>query len=269
MQLPSVQRLGKNVDRYAGETIDMASALEDCVVAARAHGWVVQNMPAAPKPDLFAFVRARTAASQRARRVYMSAGIHGDEPAGPLALRNLLQENRWPADMDLWLCPCLNPTGFALNRRENDEGTDLNRQYLLPKAEETVAHIEWLKRQPDFDLCISLHEDWEAHGFYVYELNPTNRPSLAKHIINAVAKCCPIDPSEIIETRPAQGGIIRPSVDPRSRQDWPESFYLLNHKTTLAYTLEAPSDFPLQTRVAALMLGVNTALEKLEPAVAR
>ena len=71
---------------------------------------------------------------------------------------------------------------------------------------------------------------------------------------------CPIDRSETIEGWPAQNGIIRPSIDARTRTQWPEAFFLITHKTRLSYTLEAPSDFPLATRVAALVAGVNTAL---------
>jgi hypothetical protein len=179
-------------------------------------------------------------------------------------MRRLLQENRWPEGFDLWLCPCLNPAGFLLNRRENAEGADLNRDYLQPKTKETEVHIGWLQRQPSFDLCLCLHEDWEAHGFYIYELNPDHRPSLAEAVVARVAEVCPVDYSETIEGRPAQGGIIRPNLDPRTRPQWPESFFLLTHKTRLSYTLEAPSDFPLDVRVAALVTGVNTALESVK-----
>jgi len=89
-----------------------------------------------------------------------------------MAALQLLLDNFWPPEMELWLCPCLNPTGFVLNRRENEAGADLNRQYLEPTQPETLAHIAWLKKQPYFDLCLCLHEDWESHGFYLYELNP-------------------------------------------------------------------------------------------------
>jgi len=82
-------------------------------------------------------------------------------------------------------------------------------------------------------------------------------------IIAEVAKVCPIDHSELIEGRPSQGGIIRPSIDPRSRPQWPEAFFLLTHKTRLSYTLEAPSDFPLGGRVSALVAGVRGALRGL------
>jgi predicted deacylase len=151
--------------------------------------------------------------------------------------------------------------GFVLNRRENDHGVDLNRQYRHREAAETRAHIAWLERQPQFDLCLCLHEDWESHGFYVYELNPEKRPSRAETMIARIAEVCPIDPSEIIEDRPARNGIIRPNLDPATRPQWAEAFYLIVNKTRLSYTLEAPSDFPLTTtRVNALVAGVNAAL---------
>ena len=254
-----MQRLGKNIDRYLGETIDLAAVLGDCISTARTHGWLIEDIPAGPKPNLIALTRKAATGGAKIRRIYISAGIHGDEPAGPLSVRQLLLENHWPADCELYVLPCLNPTGFALNTRETDEGFDLNRQFLETKAPETLAHISWVKRQPDFDLCLSLHEDWESHGFYLYELNPDNQPSFAEAMIRRASEVCPIDPSEIIEGRPALNGIIRPNLG--SRLLWPESYYLLmSGKTRLAYTLEAPSDFPMNIRVAGLVNAVNAAL---------
>jgi hypothetical protein len=78
-----------------------------------------------------------------------------------------------------------------------------------------------------------------------------------------VARVCPIDRSETIEGRPARDGLIRPSLDPRTRPDWPEAFFLLTHKTRLSYTMEAPSDFALPVRVAALVGAVKAALAAL------
>jgi hypothetical protein len=67
----------------------------------------------------------------------------------------------------------------------------------------------------------------------------------------------------VIEGRPASGGIIRPNLDPNTRPQWPEAFWLLQNKTRLSYTLEAPSDFPLGLRVNALVAGVQAALANL------
>jgi murein peptide amidase A len=98
-------------------------------------------------------------------------------------------------------------------------------------------------------------------GFYLYEQNPDDRPSLAGKIISTVQKVCPIDLSETIEGRAASGGVIRPKINPQERPDWPEAFYLISHKSRQGYTLEAPSDFPLATRVNALVAAVRAALD--------
>jgi hypothetical protein len=136
----------------------------------------------------------------------------------------------------------------------------LNRDYRNPQAAETRAHIAWLERQPLFEVYFCLHEDWESHGFYVYEQNPDGKSSLAERIVAAVKAVCPIDESEIIEDRPAQNGIIRPNLNPHERPLWPEALWLITQKSRQGYTLEAPSDFPLATRVDALVAAVNMAI---------
>lgn len=259
-----MQRLGKNHGAYHGETIDIAAVLRDCAAVARTHGWEIEDIPVEPGVVLSACMRAALRATPRAPRLYVSAGIHGDEPAGPLAALELLRANDWPAHAELCLLPCLNPGGFPRNSRENARGQDLNRDYRHLEAAETRAHIDWLRRQSAFDAAFCLHEDWESHGFYVYEVNPDGRPSLAARMIEAVAPVCPIDLSPVIEGRDAQGGIISPNLDPNSRPQWPEAFWLLQNKTRLSCTLEAPSDFPLKTRVQALVAAVQAACRAVQ-----
>ena len=109
-----------------------------------------------------------------------------------------MESGIFPDFAEVWVCPCLNPTGFPMSRRENAKGLDLNRQYLHLEADETKAHVLWLEQQPGFDVALCLHEDWEAHGFYVYELNPDLRPSFAEEMIRRVSGVCPIDRSPMI-----------------------------------------------------------------------
>lgn len=251
-------RSGKNLGGYRGETIDILRTLENIEHAACAHGWQSELFFSSANERLLAYHHIAEPVRQR---IYLSSGIHGDEPAGPLAVLELLRAHSWPEGLDIWLCPCLNPSGFVLNRRENSAGIDLNRQYFQPECDEIRCHVAWLGRQPQFDLAISLHEDWEAHGFYLYELNPDHRPSCAEKVIQAVEAVCPIDHSPIIDGRPAHGGIIRPDEDVLRRSQWAEAIYLVAHKTRHSYTLEAPSDFPLETRVRALITAVRALLE--------
>ncbi len=252
------QPLGINKGGYFGERLDYQRFHRELEEVARLRGWRSEVFFESGTTRISA-LRKTFGTRKPAKRLYISAGIHGDEPAGPLAVLDLLKQDDWPEGVELWICPCLNPAGLSRNTRESEAGLDLNRQYLHLVAEETRAHVAWLERQPDFDLALCLHEDWEAQGFYLYELNPDNRPTHAESIVREVGKVCPIDLSTVIEGRPASGGIVRPSVDPASRPQWPEALYLIRHKTRLSYTLEAPSDFPLATRVASLVVAIRSA----------
>jgi murein peptide amidase A len=254
-----MQKLGKNQGRYHGETIEIDQVLREVDGAARKHGWKSETFLGADTFELKAYHRNSPAAIHN---LYLSSGIHGDEPAGPLALLQMLQDDRWP-DLNLWLVPCVNPTGFRRNTRENAEGVDLNRDYRHRTAAEVKAHVAWLERQPNFDLTLILHEDWESNGFYVYELNPNKKRSFAEDIIGAVQELCPIESAALVDNWECRGGIIRPQVDPKERPQWAESVYLIVNKAEQSYTLETPSDFPLSTRVQAQVAGVTRAISLL------
>lgn len=195
-------------------------------------------------------------------RVYLSAGTHGDEPAGPAALLRLLDQGFFDARAVWFLCPMINPLGLSLRTRENADGLDLNRDYRgVPRSQEVQSHVRWLQSQPNFHLSICLHEDWEAVGFYVYERDPEPNGPVAESMIRAVSRVCPIEFAEIIDGRPAQGGIIRGLEDAVQKELWAEAVYLwVNHAKT-CYTTESPSSLPLEQRVAAQCLAVQIAVE--------
>ena len=246
-------RLLINIGGYKGEVIDIAKVSREAAEAASKAGWTAL-------PITESLVGYERLAPGSKANVYISAGIHGDEPAGPLAALELLKENAWTSDVNLWLIPCLNPRGYEFNTREDENGVDLNRDYRTATTSLVRAHMAWLDARPRFHLSLLLHDDWESNGFYFYELNPDRRPSIAEAIVTGVKDVCPIDLSPVIEGREAQDGIICANPDLATRKDWPEAFYLIHHKTPLSYTLEAPSDFPLVTRVQALCRGVMAGL---------
>jgi predicted deacylase len=255
-----MQRLGKNISGYRGDVIDVDELLADLERTAQHTEWVASYLNPTPQSSILTL--SRGPANARAR-IYLSTGIHGDEPAGPLAVQQLVRENIWPPDVAFWICPCLNAPGFRLNRRESEEGVDLNRDYQHLTSSTVRAHVAWLAGLPPFDFALCLHEDWEANGFYLYELNPDEKPSLARAIVDSVASVCPLDLSPVIEGREAHGGIIRTKIDLDARPRWPEAFYLVMNKTRLSYTLEAPSDYPLPTRVASLVQAVRAVLARV------
>lgn len=197
----------------------------------------------------------------RRPRVYVSTGMHGDEPAPPWALLRLLEEGLFDERCTWFLCPLLNPTGFLKNSRENFAGLDLNRDYKSLQAAETIGHVAWLRHQPRFDLVICVHEDWEAKGFYLYELNLGGHPTLAPAIIEAALEHGPIETAALIDGREsAEPGIIRPVSDPLLRDTWPEALYLACKHSTLNYTLETASALPLERRIMTQCAVLRAAL---------
>jgi hypothetical protein len=153
--------------------------------------------------------------------------------------------------------------GLADNRREGPEGLDYNRDYRDPKTALVKAHLKWLQSQPRFDLALMLHEDWEADGFYLYELASSSGEANADSIINAVSCVCPILRARAADGWPAENGVVRPKGDPARRPEWPEALYLFREKANLCYTFEAPSDYPMDVRVTALVSAVTAVLSDM------
>jgi murein peptide amidase A len=242
----------------ASAVTSVSALLEQLRSAAAAKGFKVEQYGQAASHPLLALTK-RTAGVRP--KIYVSAGCHGDEPAGPLALLRLLESGYFDARAFWFICPILNPTGLAAGTRENSDGVDLNRDYLKPSSPEIRAHVKWLQRQPRFDLAMCLHEDWESSGYYIYELNPQRRASLAEPIVKAVSAVCPIELAELIDGRPGKDGIIRPIDDPHLRFPWPEAIYLRAHHTDLCYTTESPSARPLEVRIAAQCISIETAVD--------
>ena len=194
-------------------------------------------------------------------RVYLSAGIHGDEPAGPLALLKLLRAGFFAADCHWLLCPALNPSGLAAATRENACGVDLNRDYWLRATPEVVAHASWLDALATPDIFISLHEDWETAGFYFYEINlREDQPQRAKHILDAVSPWFLPEPGPEIDGHDVrEAGWIYHAAEPDLPEGWPEAIYLAKLGCPVSFTFETPSHAPLERRVAAHVAAVREA----------
>ena len=198
------------------------------------------------------------------RRIYLSAGIHGDEPAGPVAVMQILEEPWLAASSDDWtICPALNPTGLRAGTRENSpQGIDLNRDYQRRESPEVAAHAEWLLDQPAPDLFLSLHEDWETTGFYFYEINlRPDDPARAQAILAATSAIIPTEPALVIDDHPVrQPGWIHHAADADLPNEWPEAIFLAKNGCPLSFTFETPSQAPLEKRVATHVAAVRTAV---------
>lgn len=207
----------------------------------------------------FALTRRGTGSGSQ---IYLSAGIHGDEPAGCLAILHLLRNLEFDEHNDWFLCPALNPQGLSNNTRENADGVDLNRDYRWPVSAEVKAHIRWLAGTPPCRLYLSFHEDWEAEGFYLYELSNCAAPSIARPILRAAGAVMPLEQKAVVDEHPlASPGYIAHPPEADDPEHWPEAIYHLSRSPHLSYTFETPSRRPMKVRVAAHVRSAEIALE--------
>lgn len=251
-----------NPAAFQVDPLDSAKVLQEIQNLAGANGWKREMVAGvSTEQDLLIYSRRGRMAG---KRLYLSAGVHGNEPAGVVAVQELLKANAWPEEIEIWICPCLNQQGFLNNSRENEDGIDLNLDYRSPHARQTVLHVGWLDQSVNFDAAVCLHEVWDAKGFFFYEYNPAGRQSLARKIISRVAGVCPINRNPEIRGWPAENGAVCRQDEFTVCPQWSEGMYLAAKKAQLVYTLIAPSNNPLAMRVNALASGVRAVLDGLE-----
>ena len=196
--------------------------------------------------------------------VYISAGIHGDEPAGTESLLAwAVQNKKILTQVSILIYPCLNPWGLVENSRLNEQGKDLNRQWDK-KEFHPIVDIIHRTSQHRFALAVNLHEDYDANGIYLYE-PPGRRRSddFAIDIISAGKKFLPVDTRKKIEGRWAKEGIIRPSPGSLPKEGLPEAAFLQSERADRTYVFETPSERDLEHRVNAQMAMLTKAFDIL------
>lgn len=197
--------------------------------------------------------------------IYLSAGIHGDEPAGPLAVLGLMKGGFFRDGRRWLLCPALNPGGLALGTRENRAGVDLNRDYFLKTSPEVAAHSAWLMARPRPDVFVSFHEDWETEGFYFYEINlGEDSPGRASSLLAAVSRHFAPEPGPEIDGHEVrEPGWIYHRAEADLPESWPEAIFLAKCECPLSFTFETPSKACLGSRVAAHIAALSVLLEEI------
>lgn len=195
--------------------------------------------------------------------VYLSTGVHGDEAGSAWGLLEWARANiESLRTKPLAICPCLNPGGLRNNTRVDERGVDLNRRFHDDTDALIAAWQRWIgATRPCAGIC--LHEDYDAHGCYVYELSALQRP-LCEAIMPFVDQVIPRDPRREIDISIADNGIIKRDEIPDEIQG-PEAIVLRRFGCDITLTFETPSEFALDTRVLAQRTFLEATLEHLSP----
>lgn len=81
------------------------------------------QIPTSDKIELFA-----QRGKESSKNVLLIGGFHGEEPQGVVAL-NYYLKNPKATKNNLFIIPCLNPSGYKINKRTNFNDVDLNRNF--------------------------------------------------------------------------------------------------------------------------------------------
>ena len=195
----------------------------------------------------------RTPALTEENGLYISAGIHGDEAGSTEGLVTWAEKHAARlAELPLLIFPCLNPWGLTQNLRTNEAGLDLNRTFVRDDVPVTRALRELLAPYR-FALSLTLHEDYDGQGVYLYEVR-REQPYWGELVLAKAARHLPIDPRRRIDISTVRDGIIRRHFNARRAAKlggYPEAVYLHQHHARRSITFETPSEFALERRVAA------------------
>ena len=145
-------------------------------------------------------------------RLGLFAAIHGDEPEGAAALRDLLlrldEEPSLAQGYELYAYPVCNPSGFEDGTRHSRAGLDLNREFWRGSTQPEVYFLERELGVLRFAGLVALHSDDTTAGAYAFVRGATLTEALAKPALRAAARFVPVADGEIIDGFRARGGLI-------------------------------------------------------------
>lgn len=212
--------------------------------------------------------------------VFISAGVHGEEPAGVFTLLRFLENDihDFLDDYRFLIFLCVNPFGFEHSYRFNAKGIDVNRQFKSDTGcYEAAKVIQVLTRfARKFTCTIDLHEtdpNWSDEGFtaadnprtfYMWETASDKSIRIGDQVVKEVKKIVPVCDWPKIYGDTNHGGVIwypEGCGNPVYAQGTTLDAYLNANYTPQSFTLETPCEWDLDKRVAVNLLAVRTILE--------
>jgi hypothetical protein len=199
-------------------------------------------------------------------RIGLFGTIHGDEPAGALALGQLLfelsAEPQLAENFHLEIYPICNPTGYEDNTRHSRSGRDLNREFWKNSSEPEVQILEQELKGNHFSGLIQLHADDTSDGIYGFVRGHTLTENLLRPALREAGKVLPRNVNATIDGFAARDGIIYEGyqgVLAAPADVSPVPFEIV---------LETPHVAAMELQVRALAVATRTVLEEYRRLIA-
>lgn len=246
-----------------GASTDLALVrrpLDEALARARRRTAPVALVPGPPPFALERFTFRGPPAAHDPIRVGVFAGIHGDEPAGPLAALRLLDTLTDEPDLatgyHLDIYPVTNPHGLHAGTRHDALGLDLNREFWRGSGQPEVRALEAELRERRFDGLIALHADDTCEGLYGFAHGRLLNEELLRPALAASARHLPLDRRPLIDGFAADAGVIHycyPGVLSAPPEQKPAPFDVI---------LETPALAPLALQAEAALAGTLAILRE-------
>jgi len=212
--------------------------------------------------------------------VLISAGVHGEEPAGVYTLLRFLENDihDFLGNYRFLIFPCINPFGFEHGYRFNPDGVDVNRQFKPDtdcyEATKVIRALSRFARK--FTCTIDLHEtdpNWADEGFTVadnpqtfYMWETASDPSIrvGDKVIEEIKKTVPVCDWPKVYGDTNHGGVIwypEGCGNEVYAQGTTLDAFLNANYTPQSFTLETPCGWSMEKRVAINLTAVRTILE--------
>ena len=211
--------------------------------------------------------------------VLISAGIHGDEPAGVHAAVDFLRALApiFADDFGFVVLPCVNPSGYEANTLETMAGANVNRSFGADRpAPEAEAIAVWLARErPNFRATFDLHEiapyyrgegfaeSDNPHGTYLYETVSDRSRRIGQELIAALPADVDVCRWPTIYHDLNDGGVVAYPEGCRNvvyAGKTTLDAYLNGRFTGHSFTTETPTTWDFPRRVATHLTYLRTAL---------
>ncbi len=202
--------------------------------------------------------------------VLVSAGFHGEEPAGPWGLLHLLTkwEDGGPHSLNITLLPLVNPTGFLRGTRFNYNEQNPNRGFGFKDGrvlvqEDTseegkilIANSALLE-ESSRDGILTCHEDVLQTGSYLYTFEESSRPGIfSLTLLDTLKSCVALTDATEIDGLPLEGHLIHNHFDTSFES------YLVQAGAKVGVCSETGARQPIDQRILANSALSATSLSK-------
>lgn len=194
-------------------------------------------------------------------QVFITGGVHGDEPSGALALDPL-------RDLGFEVFGPCNPWGLKNGRRTLESGRDLNRMFAGKNCSEARAVQDAVLSASPI-LLLDLHEHRVATKPYLIQFGP--RDNVGAQLVNALRGRFQFEQRPRFGPLCGRGGVLRPPATVLwlvgvSRR-WPLAYWFWRATGRTGLVAEAPGAFSVEQRVEFHLALARAARELTVPRV--